>query len=432
MPNFLKVILALIISVLIYSGYIYLFNNAQFSIAQPADWILSLSIILTLSLIVFFLLNLKSHPLVLAQNRVKRLRDNLFEELYINRESQERVRWILELEQRRDEIRSQIKQNLRLRPRMEAVINEIIDKSWDELIAVIKSGISSLPSNTETFTGCDLDLTAVQKIIEKPQTSDKAETICETEELEELEAVDVSIDAEKPEELETAGDVENPEEILEPVETETIEEAKEPAETEVIEETKEFEEAEEMEEDGEIEEVDDIKTDETFEYEVEEIEIKKDPQQNQYVKNEEKDYFNEINFFFLNTEEKADFDENNKIEEIFAIEEPEELEEAVEIEEVEITVEDYEIDEHTPVLNDFTDSESGDDELKSEDKSCLAPKSLLSLASKIEFNRSVKVIDDEEQTPVNLPDNLEIVSPFTDMFSSLDKNNTINKNKKEK
>ena len=211
------------------SGFFFgrLINDSQFYISEPMKLILKLSIFLTFFLTLFFLLNIKPNPEMLVKNRIKRLRDNLFEKLYINKSVQERSRWILELEQRRDEIRSELKQKLKLSRRQEAVIDDLIDKSWDELIAVLKSGSGKV-------TAAD-----TAKL-------ENAEALAEIEEAETLEEIGAAEEIEEIEEVETLEEME---------EVEELEEIEEAEELEEIEETEELEEVEEIEEIGALEEI---------------------------------------------------------------------------------------------------------------------------------------------------------------------------------
>jgi len=194
-----------------------LVNSYLFAISEPMKLILFVSAFLTFFLALFFLLNIKPNPVTVVRNRVRRLRDNLFEQLYVNKSGQERLKWILELEQRRDEIRTQLKRGIKLKKRLDDHVNGIIDKSWDELLAILKvdSGILSVVQPSARMA-------AVR------DSEDAEELLEEVESLEEIE------------EAEEAGDVEE------------IEEAEELAEFEEAEELDEIEEAEEV---GELDEL---------------------------------------------------------------------------------------------------------------------------------------------------------------------------------
>ncbi|MCL2214696.1 MAG: hypothetical protein FWC06_05735 [Treponema sp.] len=206
MRNYIKAILALVISIMACAGYFFLVSDTQFNIQQPMIWLFWLSMILTLFLLVFFILNLKPDPFVLVNDRIKHLRENLFEQLFINIKSNERAKWTLELEQRRDEIRSELKRNLKLTPCQETELNRIIDKSWDELLAVIKSGSSRglTAANAQTIeepqakeadnTKNTEYVTEAEEIYELEEADEfKEEEAAEVEELEEMEEADDEI-----------------------------------------------------------------------------------------------------------------------------------------------------------------------------------------------------------------------------------------------
>ena len=189
-----------------YNGIFFgrLVNDYLFAISDSMKLILNLSIFLTFFLTFFFLINLKPNPPAVVRNRLKRLKESLFEQLYVNKSSQERARWILELEQRRDEIRSELKYNLKLSSRQETIVNNIIDKSWDELLAVIKVGSG---------------VVVHAKVVEVSQSARVGEEI-----IEEVEALEEIGEIEEIEEVETAEAVESFEEIEDIEEIEEIEE----------------------------------------------------------------------------------------------------------------------------------------------------------------------------------------------------------------
>jgi hypothetical protein len=225
-----------------------LVNNVLFSISDSMKFILQLSIFLTFFLTFFFLLNLRPNPVMLVRNRIKNLRENLFEQLYVNKSSQERVKWILELEQRRDEIRLDLKRNLKIRRRQEITIDGIIDKSWDELLAVIKSGAAISGSSQVLPVSQQAEIDETDEIEEIEELED-IEEVEELEEIEEAEAIEKTEDVEEAEELEEA---EEAEELEEAEEAEEIEEVEEVEEVEDVVEAEELEDAEEVEEADEL------------------------------------------------------------------------------------------------------------------------------------------------------------------------------------
>jgi hypothetical protein len=179
-------------------------NDSIFSIPDSMRFIFKLSMFLTLFLTLYFLTNFKPHPVTLVQNRIKTLRTSLFEELYIKKTGQDRAKWILELEQRRDEIRFELKSRIKIRRSLEKKIDEIIDKAWDELLAVMKSGydIASLEEIVKTRT----------VKVEKPK-AEGPKTVWD--ELKELEEIDEAEPVEEIEQAEPADEIDEIEEIEE-------------------------------------------------------------------------------------------------------------------------------------------------------------------------------------------------------------------------
>jgi hypothetical protein len=242
-----------------------LVNSSLFSISAPMKFILQVSIFLTFFLTFFLLLNLKPSHVAIVKNRITRLRDSLFEQLYANKSAQERAKWILELEQRRDEIRSQLKSNLKLKKRAEEGINGIIDKSWDELLAVLKIG-----SGQELVVVQQVKKESAVQEAKKSEQTDAIEEIDEAEEIEEIGEVEEVGEVEEIDEVEKIEEIEDLEEIGEAEEVgevdeieeigeaEEIEEIEEVGEIEDIEEIEEIREAEEIEELSEVEEFGDV------------------------------------------------------------------------------------------------------------------------------------------------------------------------------
>jgi len=257
-----------------------LVNTSLFSISAQMKFILQISIFLTFFLAFFFLLNLKPSHTAVVRNRITRLRDSLFEQLYANKSAQERTKWILELEQRRDEIRSHLKSNLKFKKHQEENINGIINKSWDELLAVLKvdsgqeltvvqkvKGESFVPEAEKSEKIDEMEeIGEVEEIeeIEKIKDVSKAEEIGEVENIEEIEEIEEVDRIEKIEEIGKIEEISKAEEISEVEKIGEIEEIEEADEVEVIDETEEIEDIEDIEEVGEIEDIEEL-------YDIEEI-----------------------------------------------------------------------------------------------------------------------------------------------------------------
>ena len=205
-----------------------LINEELFAIPDSMSYILNLSIVLTFFLSFYFLLNLKPNAVTLVRVRIKRLRESLFEQLYINKTGSERAKWILQLEQRRDEIRAELKFNLKLRAYTEKIIDNIIDKSWDGLLDILKSGSgapiviadTAQPAVDEALSaGYTKEIPEAVGEIEAIDDIEEIESLEEIEEIKEAEAFEELEEVEALEEIETLDDVE---EISGTDETETM------------------------------------------------------------------------------------------------------------------------------------------------------------------------------------------------------------------
>gem|GEM_PF-1073975 len=310
-----------------------LINDYLFSISEQMKLILELTIFVTFFLTLFFLFNLKPNPVTVVRTRIKRLRDNLFEQLYINKTNQERAKWILELEQRRIEIRAELKSGMKLRSRMEANIDGIINKSWDELLNVIKSGSIVLPPSgiipaaIKTDEGIE-EAEAIDEVeaIEEAEALDEVETIDEVEEIEEAEGL---------EEIDQAEELEDIDEAEEITETNGLEEIDEAEEIEEIEEIDEIAEANELEEISDTEEIEEIQ---------EVDEIAEAAALDEIDDTEEIEEIHEVDEI-AEADELEEIDDSEDLEEIREVNEIDEADELEEIDETEaeITIEAKEI-----------------------------------------------------------------------------------------
>jgi len=234
-----------------------LINDSIFTIPESMKFIFQISMFLTLFLTLYFFLNFKPHPITLVQNRIKTLRTSLFEQLYIKKTGQDRAKWILELEQRRDEIRFELKSRIRIKRSLESKIDGIIDNAWDELLAVMKSGydLASLEeivknrsvkvetSSVETTVNKESgDLNAIEEIEEVEEAEPVQDDIEEIEEVEEAEETEETEEAETAEDIEDIGNIEDIEDAEDLEDVETAEEVED------IDDIEEFEEVEEIKE----------------------------------------------------------------------------------------------------------------------------------------------------------------------------------------
>ena len=226
---------------------------------------------LTVFLIIFLLFNLRQDPLPILSQRLKRLQLSILQEFIEGNESIDWKRWRDELKSSKGELKSRIKRGVgRIPEQKETKFDEMIDKSWDEIISVIEARIGGpqreavdishleqlLQSAVDRFqitaqlpvqvkapvrrAGIVVEEIGIDEVVEPGQVipseeAEEAEAVEEVEEIEEAEAV------EEVEEIEEAEAVEEVEEIEEAEAVEEVEEIGEEQETlEVLEEVKEI------------------------------------------------------------------------------------------------------------------------------------------------------------------------------------------------
>jgi hypothetical protein len=374
-------------------------NEEIFSFPQPMKVILLVSIFLTIYLTIFFFFNLRQDTMTVVQNRLKGLQISLIEQFYDRKGDMDWTHWTRELEQRREEIRAEVKQGIRVGQgrRSEENVDALIDKSWDELLAVIGAR-----RKTET----NIDEEKLQTILNK---------ILQT-----LPAAGAMVPAVQPKQSAPSANV-SPQEFsvvpageapaetaAEEAELETLEEldAEELAPAETVEETGEAEELAELEELEELEELDETEVVDSLDTAEEAGEISvprgfaeltpqgEDPAEGR-----------KPGGLLATASQKQDEEPSAAMESAESIDDLadsiEELEELEELEEVE-----------TPDVFDSSEAAPAG--------APAAPQQeIADLASEIEFNSSIAV-DDAEETENLINTELEIVSPFASMLSSLD------------
>nr|WP_318706279.1 hypothetical protein [uncultured Treponema sp.] len=286
-----------------YIGGIY--PDEMFAMPDAVKILLLICIFVTLFLVVFLAVNLKQDDMVVIRERIRRLQLGIVSE-YLKKK--ENVDWQVvsgKIAERRQDVTLEIIRSLgRKAKKHDKEVNELINRSWDELLAAmsvqvrkennengltnaaeIKSMLEELLSsgNIKVQTvGSAVNVMPVTvkhsksvPVTEQVQELDKveeAEAVEELEEIEEAEAVDELEeveDAESVEELEEVEEAEAVEELEEVEDAEAVDELEEVEEAESVEELEEVEEAEAVEE---LEEVEDVEAVDELE-EVEEAEV---------------------------------------------------------------------------------------------------------------------------------------------------------------
>ena len=253
-----------------YIGGIY--PDEMFAMPDAVKILLLICIFVTLFLVVFLAVNLKQDDMVVIRERIRRLQLGIVSE-YLKKK--ENVDWQVvsgKIAERRQDVTLEIIRSLgRKAKKHDKEVNELINRSWDELLAAmsvqvrkennengltnaaeIKSMLEELLSsgNIKVQTvGSDVNVMPVTvkpsksvPVTEQVQELDrveKAEAVEELEEVEEVEAVD---------ELEEVEEAEAVDELEEVEDAEAVEELEEVEEAEAVEELEDVEDAEAVEE----------------------------------------------------------------------------------------------------------------------------------------------------------------------------------------
>lgn len=125
-----------------------LVNGSLLSFPRAMKFILLITFFLTVYLIIFLLFNLRQDNLTILHNRLKQLQVKLITEYYDHKEEADWGRWKKELELRRDDVRSELKRGIKTDGAETREIDDFIDKSWDELVALI-SGRADRKNRTD-------------------------------------------------------------------------------------------------------------------------------------------------------------------------------------------------------------------------------------------------------------------------------------------
>jgi len=372
---------------------------SAFSVPTAMKWLLLATFFATAYLLAFLLLNLRQDRMAVLADRIKRFQIVLLEESLDRKTDMDFQRWNRELEARRTDVRREIKKSVgRIRKSREGEVDELIDKSWDEILTVLgrragvdplapspnaigvkeierllsealKSGTIVIPAGTVVQSAAkaqpaELSPRAASKSAPvaknapalksassksaatketPPKALPVAPVLMRAPASEATEAVEKIEEAEAVEELEEAEAVEELEEVEaaeELEEVEAAEEAEELEEAEAAEELEEVEAAEEAEELEEAEAVEELEEAEAVE-EAEELEEAEAVEEAGAVEEveavEEAEAVEELEEAAAveELEEVEAAEEAEELEETEAVEEAEELEEAGAVEEVE-------------------------------------------------------------------------------------------------
>ncbi len=235
-------------------------------------------VFMTLYLTILLILNIKQDDTVFIRERIKKFQFALLNE-YL--ETKEEIDWqkvITDIQLRRHEATRDVKKSLGRRGKKhEALVDSLLEKSWDEIFASIRKNIpQSVPQiaqiNTEEIKKMLEEILSTARIqsasagktatISQPPKSGKSvakqappAVIDKAEELTEVEELDEAEELAEVEELDEAGELTEAEEL---VDVEELGEAEELDEVEELSDVEELGEVEELDEAGELGDVEEL------------------------------------------------------------------------------------------------------------------------------------------------------------------------------
>ncbi|MCL2481015.1 MAG: hypothetical protein FWF38_04835 [Spirochaetaceae bacterium] len=246
------------------SGFIgYLIPDFLIKINAIYKYILLFSAFSITYILSFLLMNIRQDQVVVIAERVKRFQINFLIEYLENKSEVEWKLWRKELESRKEEVRKEFKKGIGgLKGEKDKIVNDLVDKSWEEIISLLAGHLDKKADNKNLIT--NLQVNNIEEIIRKiitsedlirskgvggaiPKTQAEVSPAAATTASSKMKPVEVE------EVLEEAEALDEAEEVLE--EAEALDEAEEVAESEDMEEIEALDDLEEAEALDDAEEV---------------------------------------------------------------------------------------------------------------------------------------------------------------------------------
>ena len=121
--------------------------NSRFEMTEFMKGLLLATFFFTVFLLLYLVLNLRSDPMEVLRQRVKRFQVQLITELVGSPGGADWGKWRRELEVRKDEITWQIQRGIgRVSRKKKPVIDEYMTKSWEEILDLISRRVETPPA----------------------------------------------------------------------------------------------------------------------------------------------------------------------------------------------------------------------------------------------------------------------------------------------
>jgi len=262
--------------------YFYLIDSGEITLSELMKVLLLTLGALTGFLLVFLVLNIKQDDYVVVNKRLKQLQITLLKEYVENNVDKSPARLKADLLSGKSQMFTLLKQGLSAKTQKAPWVDELIETSWERIVALLGAQNSSA-----TLNGPSLDMTRMEELLQKVLSSgivnisasnaglakaskelskpakpkakeplNEPDEVDELEEIEEAEALEALEEEGAVEELDEADELEEIEEAeaLEALEEEGA--VEEPDEVDELEEIEEVEALEALEEEGAVEEPD--------------------------------------------------------------------------------------------------------------------------------------------------------------------------------
>ncbi|GHV83884.1 hypothetical protein AGMMS50212_12240 [Spirochaetia bacterium] len=141
-----------------------LVEETIFGVTGVLKGVLLFCFFLTVFIVLFLIVNFKQDPITVIQSRLKELQVSLLNEYYQLKGAIDWDVWRHELEQRREDVRNELKRGIEVEKgsEIDVYINSFFDKSWDDLLMALGGRTNSLSR---------IDEVKLEKILKKVLSS---------------------------------------------------------------------------------------------------------------------------------------------------------------------------------------------------------------------------------------------------------------------
>ncbi len=153
----------------------YILPDESFRINSIYRYILLISAFSIIYILSFLVMNLKQDRITIIAERVKRFQINFLIEYMENKNELEWKKWKKELENRKEEVRKEFKKGIRgIKGEKEKLVNDLIDKSWDEIIGLLSGYLDKKSPEKSVISSTNIQIENIEEIIKRIISSEKS------------------------------------------------------------------------------------------------------------------------------------------------------------------------------------------------------------------------------------------------------------------